>query len=213
MLAVRSVLARCVVVLCASSAPPLFDAVAEADRQSWLGPATAVPCDPSAYAVRQVTSGESGIGRGVFATTFIEKGTYLFDYEGVVCLDAEHPGGSDYALFVTNAAGVDFVIDAADTPDFVARYLNHAPIGGDGNNVALFRGAYSTDSEPEPGDDSLPPPRVHFFTRRDISPGEELRFSYGDDYWTGDSPGAIAFRREAAKAAGIPYPEEDEEPG
>ena len=60
-----------------------------------------------------------------------------------------------------------------------------------------MRGAFCRDAI---GDFDLPPP-LHFFASRDIDAGEELCWDYGDEYWKGESPGAVAFRRRALQDA------------
>ena len=89
-----------------SSAPPrpmpaVVDWAAERERASWMVPAAEVPLPIDSFVVRH----SPGKGVGVFATRFIEKGTFCFDYKGVLIRDADYDGQSDYAVGVTNAAG------------------------------------------------------------------------------------------------------------
>jgi len=162
---------------------------AELRLASWMEVATKTPMPLDGFALHATESK----GIGLFASQNIERGTYLFDYEGEVLRDSEYDGMSDYAISVENADGVEYVVDAADpAAGGIARYLNHAPSGGPACNVAFLRGSYATWPGPEP-------PALHAFSSKDIRAGDELCFDYGDEYWAGASPGAVAWRREMAR--------------
>ena len=128
----------------------------------------------------------------MFATRPIEKGEYLFDYTGELMLDDAYDGLSDYAVSVNNAAGIEWIVDAADPQaGGLCRYMNHAPSRGSYCNVACMRGAFDPALADE---EAAPPPPLHVFSRRAIAEGAELMWDYGDEYWLGNSPGAVAFR-------------------
>ncbi|GMI12836.1 hypothetical protein TrLO_g534 [Triparma laevis f. longispina] len=134
-------------------------------------------------------------GRGVVATSVIPVHTVIGDYSGEQITEAvkdrrylksreaereahdlkwlasrleRGQGVSGDYLF--GVSGVDAFIDAEDEHfSNWTRFLNHS----DDPNVNVK---------------SLPvgmsgSPRVWFVASRDISPGEEICFSYGDDYW------------------------------
>lgn len=178
-----------------SRLPRLWDVAEERERAEWMVPATARPLDEAAFEVR-TSSPEKGLG--LFAARPIEKGAFLFDYTGALLLDDDYDGLSDYAVGVANAAGTEYIIDASDPAAGLCRYLNHAPTRGSYCNCACMRGAQLLELA---DDEAAVPPRLHMFTRRDVAAGEELCWDYGDEYWLGDSPGAIAFRERLLVSA------------
>lgn len=148
--------------------PPTAEQLAAAEEQlaSWMEPATQSKLPAEAFELRSTEDK----GTGLFAMQRIERGTFLFNYEGVALLDSDYDGLSDYAIGVENSLGVEYVLDAADpATSGLARYLNHAPSDGPGCNVAILRGSYKTWPGPDP-------PALHMFSRRDIEEGEELCF-------------------------------------
>ena len=115
-------------------------------------------------------------GAGLYSTQFVPKGTYLFDYTGELLskteYDARYPNKvSDYTAGIRDpTTGIMSFIDGRDeqlgTP---ARYMNH-----DGRRPNVGRRSYIVpDGEP----------RILMYSLRDIEPGDELQWNYGDGYW------------------------------
>ena len=163
-----------------TSSPPSaaewdIDWEAEASRADWLAATCSQPLNESSFAVRP--AGRKGLG--LFATEPIERGVYLFDYQGVIIKEEDFVG-SDYAVGINNAAGIKYLVDGADPNSGFGRYLNHAVRDP---TCVLVREAYNPHSV---GCDD-PPPRLHILTARDVAEGEELVFDYGEEYWRGRS--------------------------
>lgn len=152
----------------------MVDWEAEAERASWLGPWTARPgLEAACFTVQP--AGRKGLG--LFAAVPIERGAYLFDYEGSLVLGEEFTG-SDYALEVRNAAGRYFLIDAADKAvSSIARYMNH---DAKDPNCELWRQAFE---QVDANQEDATPPRVHVLANRAIERGEELCINYGEVFW------------------------------
>jgi len=135
-----------------------------------------------------------GKGLGAFATRAFTADTVVGDYVGERMsqrdVDARYkrrdPTWRDRVWLASRAArGVtatgdyifqvepDLYVDAEDpkTANW-CRYVNHSP----DPNMRVKSLAYAFGGEP----------RVWFVATRDIAPGEELAFDYGDDYWFDD---------------------------
>ena len=102
----------------------------------------------------------------------IAAGTFLFDYEGEVLSEAQmfarYPEANGrYVAGLTDDLYIDGV-DAAKSN--VARWMNHASAAR--ANVEWRKQRLG------------PKKAMHFYALRDIAVGDELRFDYGDEYWT-----------------------------
>ena len=98
-------------------------------------------------------------GLGLFAEKGFDKGDFVIEYTGTLVRNAvaDHRGGK--YLFQVNSR---WTIDGSGRGN-LSRYINHscAP-----NCVAYTRGK-----------------RVLIYSRRRISPGEELSYDYGKEYF------------------------------
>lgn len=109
-------------------------------------------------------------GKGLFALQPIEKGTYIFDYEGELLTEAEYqeryaPGEvQEYCAQIS----LNCYVDARD-PDKsgLARYMNHSSRP---NVRKLIHFHKQTRS-------------IRCYALCDILVGEELVWDYGKDYW------------------------------
>jgi len=112
-------------------------------------------------------------GAGLFATEHIPKGTYLFDYEGELLTkseyDARYPDQvSDYAAaYRQTSDGAMKFVDAARA-EAIARFMNH-----DGRRPNVGRRTFCVYDEC----------RIMMYALRDIRPGDELQWNYGEGYW------------------------------
>ena len=108
-------------------------------------------------------------GLGVFATAAIANGTFVVDYAGEV-IDADEVAARHPELEPEYAFRVGELYIDAERCDHWSKRMNH-----DALDPAL-------DFEV-----SESPPRVRFTAIRDVAPGEELTFDYGEEYWDGRS--------------------------
>jgi SET domain-containing protein len=111
-----------------------------------------------------------GAGMGLFAKTFIPRGTRIVEYKGRIMnwKDLEEKEWSNgYLFYVTR----NHVINARPYKKSLARYANDAKglvkKKGIRNNAV-----YSTTGR-----------RVFIETTTDIQPGTEILVDYGTDYW------------------------------
>jgi hypothetical protein len=111
-----------------------------------------------------------GAGNGLFTEEFIAKGTRIIEYKGRITtwkdvLEGKHFNG--YVYFINR----NHVIDAMRRKTAIARYANdakgHIKIKGVSNNCT-----YVVDKK-----------RVYLEAIKNISPGQEILVSYGNDYW------------------------------
>lgn len=111
-----------------------------------------------------------GAGKGLFTKEFIAKGTRVIEYKGRITtwkdvLEGKHFNG--YVYFINR----NHVIDAMRRKTAIARYANdakgHSKIKGVSNNCT-----YVVDKK-----------RVYLEATKNISPGQEILVSYGNDYW------------------------------
>ena len=100
-----------------------------------------------------------GMGLGLFATEKIEEGEFIVEYIGEIITAEEANKRLTRYLFEIDD---DYTIDGA-TRENVARYMNHLC---DPN----------VEAEIESG-------QIKFYALRDIEPGEELGYDYGEEYF------------------------------
>eukprot|EP00929_Paragymnodinium_shiwhaense_P073685 TRINITY_DN37658_c0_g1_i1.p1 TRINITY_DN37658_c0_g1~~TRINITY_DN37658_c0_g1_i1.p1 ORF type:complete len:173 (+),score=34.42 TRINITY_DN37658_c0_g1_i1:84-602(+) len=120
-------------------------------------------------------------GNGVFATKFIPEGAFLGKYRGTVLskeqLLRRYPdANSPYAFEISAGLYIDSSAeDEAMGLTNYTRYINHSKRHP---NVSFF---YRSSV-------MYPQGAVIFEADKDIHPGEELVFDYGDQYWFGRPP-------------------------
>jgi hypothetical protein len=129
---------------------------------------------PESFQVRESIIPEAGMG--LFCMESLPKGVFLFPYDGEILTEDEYfqrypTGQGRYVAEVPRFAGEPVYIDGAD-PDrsSLARWMNSKPM--DEGNVEWRKQSFG----PEAGS-------MYFYTRRDITKGEELTFDYGSNYW------------------------------
>lgn len=110
------------------------------------------------------------VGYGVFAKENIPPYSTLVQYTGVLMLDEDINVDHDSTFSFTDYK--TFSIDAAKHGNW-ARFMNHCAEGEKGNNAIPW------EHYTEKG------PRIVFTSgQRGIKRGEQILYSYGDDYWT-----------------------------
>lgn len=122
---------------------------------------------------------ESGAkGMGLFATQFVPKGSYLFDYTGELLSQAQYDRRypnriSDYCAAMRNpATGEMHFVDGIDEVlGHPSRWMNH-----DDRRPNVGRRSFFPT---EPG----AKPRILMYALRDLNVGDELQWSYGEGYW------------------------------
>ena len=145
-------------------------------------------------------------GLGAFSTKPILKGEWIGDYEGEHMTekqirarfwDLEKPTKEDRRWKRSRKRrgqgmsgdyifdlGDEIYIDAEDSDNSGwCRYMNHAADTSDECNVRTHHddgGRVWSDGE------TSVMPKLWFTALRNIEPGEELLYDYGDDYWIGD---------------------------
>ena len=140
----------------------------------------------------EVRSAGPAKGDGLFATSAISEGAYLLDYLGEALdeealyarfgdpADPAAPIGGPYVFELT----ADTFVDGADPAlSNLARYMNHAPSDVQACNVRREKVGGRDCLVRLPG--TACEPSVRFWAARDIAPGEELCFDYGEEYWLG----------------------------
>jgi hypothetical protein len=98
-------------------------------------------------------------GLGLFAAQPIAKGACVIEYTGKLLTDEEYEVSSSRYLF---DVGGGKVLDGSPRSNR-ARYINHSCV---------------PNCEPD-----LHKGRVYIFALRDIAPGEELAYNYGEEYF------------------------------
>ena len=124
-------------------------------------------------------------GLGIFANTLINKGTFLGNYMGEICDDANSLPKSEY-IFTSKSRTTSFTIDGAnmETSNYT-RFINCAAIGTENVMSVRHRDAtgasvYVTNDGKQIDIDGY----IFLFAARDIEPGEELLYDYGVNYRT-----------------------------
>ena len=122
-------------------------------------------------------------GLGIFANARINKGTFLGNYMGEICEDANSLSNSDY-LFTSKNRIKLFTIDGTnlETSNYT-RFINCAAIGTENVVAVRHRDAtgesiYVTKHGKQIDIDGY----IFLFAARDIEPGEELLYDYGFNY-------------------------------
>lgn len=108
------------------------------------------------YVVRR-----SSAGLGLFAAAPFAKGDLVIEYTGEVISDDEAQRRGGKYLFELNDK---WTIDGKGRHN-IARYINHS---------------CKPNCEPELNDDET---KVFIYAKRKITPGEELTYNYGSDYF------------------------------
>lgn len=109
------------------------------------------------------------VGSGLFAREIIKKGQYVGEYTGVVRRNDrryfEPLNHYCYEYPVPDEIGRSFVIDA--TAGCLTRFINHSSTPNLSSHYAYWDGFY----------------HLIFLALRQIEPGEQLFFDYGETYW------------------------------
>jgi SET domain-containing protein len=124
-------------------------------------------------------------GLGIFANTRINKGTFLGNYMGEICDNANSLPKSDY-IFTSKSRTKTFSIDGTnfETSNYT-RFINCAAIGTE--NVVAVRHKDATGASvyvKQDGKQLDIDGYIFLFAARDIEPGEELLYDYGVGYRT-----------------------------
>lgn len=111
-------------------------------------------------------------GKGLFTKVNIRKGEKIVEYKGKIITWKQHEklaeqdkGG--YAFYVSK----NYVIDAFDTPQYLARFAN------DARGLSRLEGVRNNAVYEEKKK------IVHIVATRNIPAGSEIFVSYGDEYW------------------------------
>jgi len=111
----------------------------------------------------------SVVGYGVFAKENIPPYSTLIHYTGILMLDTEINPKHDSTFAFTDYK--NYSIDGANYGNW-ARFMNHCPEREKGNNAIPWE--YYMEKGP----------RIVFTSgSRGIKKGEQILYSYGDDYW------------------------------
>mmetsp|Transcript_6490 Transcript_6490/g.10398 ORF Transcript_6490/g.10398 Transcript_6490/m.10398 type:complete len:218 (+) Transcript_6490:171-824(+) len=128
-----------------------------------------------------------GMGLGVFAVSKMPAGTFLGCYSGEILTEEEVDARPESAYLWEVGEGSGWYIDADNETGDWTRYMNHI---SDHPNVEPFdypdapatsHTVVCADGQRRPIQ-VAPGPRLEFWTVREIAPGEELRYDYGDAY-------------------------------
>ena len=111
-------------------------------------------------------------GKGLFTKVSIKKGEKIVEYKGRIITWKLHEKLSEldkggYAFYVNK----NYVIDAYDTPQYLARYAN------DARGLSRLEGVRNNSVYEEKKK------IVHIVATRNIPAGAEIFCSYGDEYW------------------------------
>ena len=115
----------------------------------------------------------AGKGRGVVTSEFFPKNSFVVEYAGKLVdmptsrkLHYEVYGEEEGSyMYWFNFKGTKWAIDATEESPRLGRLINHSH-----NQFNLITKLFELDGQP----------RLYFVARRDLSPGEELTFNYGD---------------------------------
>lgn len=111
-----------------------------------------------------------GAGKGLFAKTFIPRGTKIVEYKGRIRTWKEvdpHKHDNGYIYYVKRY----HVIDAARQTSALARYAN------DARGIVRVKGISNNAEYMEEG------LKVYIRAVKDIQPGAEILVAYGKEYW------------------------------
>lgn len=103
----------------------------------------------------------SSAGLGLFATQEYKKGDLIIEYTGETITEAEANRRGGKYLFELNDK---WTIDGKSREN-LARYINHS---------------CKPNAEPELNEDET---QVHIYAKKKISPGDEITYHYGKDYF------------------------------
>lgn len=112
-----------------------------------------------------------GAGKGLFAKTFISKGTLIVEYKGKITTWKEvddNDGNNGYIYYVRRY----HVIDASRRRSALARYAN------DARGLKRVKGITNNAEYEEAG------LRVYIKAVKDIPAGKEIFVEYGKEYWS-----------------------------
>ncbi len=111
-----------------------------------------------------------GAGNGLFAKTFIPKGTRIVEYKGKITSWGKvdwDDGNNGYIYYVKR----NHVIDAGRHRQALARYAN------DAKGLQRVKGITNNSEYVEDG------VKVYIESRKDIPAGAEILVEYGKEYW------------------------------
>lgn len=115
------------------------------------------------------TSTLPNTGKGLFTKKPIEKGTRIVEYKGKITTWKEVE--NDYANGYIYTVNPDYVIDAKNYKNALARYAN------DARGLTRVKGI--TNNATYINDDTA----VYIVATKDIDAGAEIFVSYGKEYW------------------------------
>lgn len=107
---------------------------------------------------------QEGVGKGLFASTPVQKGAFILEYTGIPMPTEEadeHPGR--YLFEVDEHITLD-----GDTPDNTAKYINHS---------------CDPNVEAEVDEEADGSKHINIYAVRDIATGEEFYIDYGEEYF------------------------------
>jgi uncharacterized protein len=109
------------------------------------------------------------VGKGLFTTKDIEKGELIIEYTGEITTweEVRRDAGNVYIYFVNE----DYVINAKNNPEAIARYAN------DAQGLTRVRGLYNNSRFANIDG------RVYIKAKKHISAGAEILVDYGKHYW------------------------------
>ena len=111
-----------------------------------------------------------GAGKGLFAKSFIPKGSRIVEYKGKITTWKEvddNDGNNGYIYYVKR----NHVIDASRHSTALARYAN------DAKGLQRVKGIINNA---EYAEDGL---KVYIQSKKDIQAGSEILVEFGKDYW------------------------------
>lgn len=120
--------------------------------------------------IRVKISGLPGAGKGLFAKTFIPKGSRIVEYKGKITSWKEvddNDGNNGYIYYVKR----NHVIDASRHSTALARYAN------DAKGLKRVKGINNNAEYTEEG------MKVYIQSKKDIPAGSEILVEYGKEYW------------------------------
>lgn len=112
----------------------------------------------------------AGAGRGLFAKTFIPKGSVITEYKGKITTweEADHADGTNLYIYYVSK---NHVIDAKGNTEAFAHFAN------DAKGATKMKGVVNNAEYRVSGK------RVFVVAIKNIAAGEEIFISYGKQYW------------------------------